>query len=134
MNKREDIVEGAKFIWSSEPFDNVLITKVDGDTAYFTCDSDNYSSTVDLTKETGWQEWTPIKNDKKEDAIIPPHYNEDTIDALAVIDDWKLDFRLGNVVKYIQRHTKKGTPLQDLKKAAQYLALAIKKMEDADNS
>lgn len=129
MNKKEDIFVGAQFAWPSDPFDIATITKVDGDKAWFKCDSDGYTSDLDLNKDSGWYSWRPL-NPKTDNAITPPHYNEDTIDALAVIDAWKLDFRLGNVVKYIQRHTKKGTPLQDLKKAAQYLALAIKKMEE----
>jgi len=66
--------------------------------------------------------------------IIPSHYNATKISALDVIDDWKLDFRLGNTIKYIQRHEHKGNPLEDLKKAQQYLALKIKQLEDANNS
>ena len=61
--------------------------------------------------------------------IKPVHYNSTSITPLQVIDDWGLDFRLGNVVKYIGRHQKKGTPLDDLRKAAEYLAMAIAKLE-----
>lgn len=131
MNKREDIVEGAKFKWNSEPYDIVTITKVDKDTAYFTCSSDNYSSSTDLSSRHGWELWIPIKDDVVINPITPPHYNNTKIDALTVIDDWKLSFRLGNVLKYIQRHPHKGKPIEDLKKAAQYLALEIKKLEEA---
>ena len=59
----------------------------------------------------------------------PAHYNSTAITALQVIDDWGLDFRLGNTVKYIARHKKKGTELADLRKAAEYLDLAIKRLE-----
>lgn len=59
----------------------------------------------------------------------PAHYNDTAITALQVIDDWGLDFRLGNVVKYLARHQKKGTPRADLQKAAEYLALAIAKLD-----
>ena len=59
----------------------------------------------------------------------PAHYNDTAITALQVIDDWGLDFRLGNTVKYIARHKKKGTELADLRKAAEYLDLAIKRLE-----
>lgn len=59
----------------------------------------------------------------------PAHYNSTAIDALTVIDDWGLDFRLGNTIKYIARHGRKGTPLQDLEKAREYLTLAIERLK-----
>lgn len=55
----------------------------------------------------------------------PPHYNAGSLEAIAVIEDWKLDFHLGNVVKYIARADHKGARLEDLKKAAWYLQRAI---------
>ena len=61
--------------------------------------------------------------------IKPAHYNSTSITPLQVIDDWGLDFRLGNVVKYIARHQKKGSPLDDLRKAAEYLKMAIEQAE-----
>lgn len=66
---------------------------------------------------------------KEETPIVPTHYNSTAITALQVIDDWKLNFYLGNVVKYIARNELKGNQLQDLKKASQYLDLYIKKLE-----
>ncbi len=59
----------------------------------------------------------------------PPHYNAGKFEAIEVIEDWQLDFCLGNAVKYIARHTHKGTPLQDLKKARWYLDRRIAQME-----
>lgn len=38
-------------------------------------------------------------------------------------------FNVGNVIKYVMRHTKKNG-VEDLKKAAWYLDRAIKNMED----
>jgi hypothetical protein len=38
-----------------------------------------------------------------------------------VIESWGLGYHLGNVVKYIARHERKGAPLEDLEKAAEYL-------------
>lgn len=60
----------------------------------------------------------------------PEHYGGDTTyEAIKVIDAWGLGFCLGNCVKYICRADKKGTPLQDLKKAAWYLNHYIEQLE-----
>lgn len=63
------------------------------------------------------------------DPINPDHYNADTITAFDVVKAWNLDFFLGNVAKYIQRRGRKGSELEDLKKAAAYLAEKIKQVE-----
>jgi hypothetical protein len=52
----------------------------------------------------------------------PSHYCEGrTYEPRKVIEDWGLDFYLGNVVKYISRAGRKGSKLEDLLKAKQYL-------------
>lgn len=51
----------------------------------------------------------------------PPHYTTSAIEPIDVIEAWKLGFHLGNCVKYIARADHKGTPLEDLQKAAWYL-------------
>jgi hypothetical protein len=63
------------------------------------------------------------------DAITPSHYNAASITTFDVVQAWELDFFLGNVVKYVQRHKHKGKPLEDLKKAARYLQEAIAQLE-----
>lgn len=79
-----------------------------------------YIPVVDLQKPT-----------EQPDAINPSHYNSTKISAFDVIDDWKLDFYSGNVVKYIQRAGKKenNSELQDLKKAQRYLEKKIELLE-----
>jgi hypothetical protein len=49
-----------------------------------------------------------------------------------VIENWDLDFHLGNTVKYISRAGKKDTDkeLQDLKKAQWYLERRIQNLEN----
>lgn len=59
----------------------------------------------------------------------PPHYAFGAIEPIAVIEDWKLGFCLGNAVKYIARAEHKGTPLDDLKKARWYLDREIARRE-----
>lgn len=59
----------------------------------------------------------------------PKHYNAGKIEVIDAIEDWKLNFHLGNVVKYIARAEHKGRTLEDLKKAQWYLNRAIEKLE-----
>lgn len=52
----------------------------------------------------------------------PDYYKAGGIEAIDVIEDWKLDFCLGNTVKYIARAGKKSDDVKtDLEKAAWYL-------------
>lgn len=61
----------------------------------------------------------------------PAHYGgaDNPYEAIKVIEAWGLGFCLGNVVKYISRAEHKGASLQDLKKAAWYLAREIQNRE-----
>ena len=55
----------------------------------------------------------------------PPHYKTATgIEAIDVIEGFKLDYNLGNVIKYVLRHANKGGKA-DLEKARSYLNRAI---------
>ena len=55
----------------------------------------------------------------------PKHYTNGKFEVIDVIEDWDLNFRLANAVKYIARHEHKGKPLEDLKKALWYLQREI---------
>ena len=60
----------------------------------------------------------------KEDVINKPkHYNFAKIEPIDVIEDWKLDFRLANALKYISRAGKKdlSKTKEDLQKAIWYI-------------
>jgi hypothetical protein len=61
----------------------------------------------------------------------PPHYKAAGagFEVIDVIEAFKLPYHLGAVVKYVCRHTKKGAPLEDLKKARWYLDRYISKLE-----
>lgn len=59
----------------------------------------------------------------------PAHYNQGNYEVMDVIDDWNLNFALGNVVKYVARAPYKNNCLEDLKKAKWYLEYEIKKHE-----
>lgn len=57
----------------------------------------------------------------------PPHYTDGGVDTLTYIEAKDLNYRLGNVVKYVSRCGKKlgADPLQDLMKARFYLQREI---------
>jgi hypothetical protein len=55
----------------------------------------------------------------------PVHYNTGKYEVIDVILDWKLGFCTGNVIKYVARADHKGTPIEDLEKAQQYLSFEI---------
>ena len=71
----------------------------------------------------------------------PSHYTDTRIQPIDVIDDWGLDFCLGNAIKYIKRagHKKSGTlsktqkEIQDLEKAAWYINHRIQLLTDIDS-
>lgn len=62
------------------------------------------------------------------DPIKPEYYNDTKITPFDVIDDWDLNFYLGNAIKYIKRAGKKAdnSKLQDLKKVREYIDHEIK--------
>lgn len=75
------------------------------------------------------------KAKSKEKDIInhPEHYTKGGIEVREFIDSWHLDFNSGNVIKYVVRAPYKGTELQDLKKAQNYLnhLIELKEKEEA---
>ena len=58
---------------------------------------------------------------KSETVNHPSHYAGGGIEVIDALEPWKLDFHLGNVVKYIVRAGLKGDLIEDLRKAAWYL-------------
>jgi hypothetical protein len=55
----------------------------------------------------------------------PSHYNAGAFEVIDVIEDWKLGFCLGNVVKYVARAEHKSSTIEDLQKALWYLTREI---------
>jgi hypothetical protein len=51
----------------------------------------------------------------------PSHYNQGKIEVIDFIQDQKLDFCLGNAIKYICRAQHKGKAKEDIAKAIWYL-------------
>ena len=59
----------------------------------------------------------------------PPHYTAGRYEVIAVIEDWRLCYHLGNSIKYIARADHKGKRLEDLKKAKWYLDRYVEMVE-----
>lgn len=59
----------------------------------------------------------------------PSHYNAGSIEVIDAIEDWHLNFHLGNVVKYVARAEHKNDAIEDLKKARWYLDRDIQRRE-----
>lgn len=71
------------------------------------------------------------QNGNKVDFINhPPYYTFSNIEVIDVIEDWKLNYHLGNAVKYLARAGKKGSFILDLRKACWYLTRYLEKYEN----
>lgn len=75
----------------------------------------------------------PYEGKPPEAVDHPQHYGgaDNPYEAIKVIEAWQLGFCLGNTVKYIARAELKGTPVQDLEKAAWYLKREIENRKKA---
>src|SRR6056297_1661336 len=69
-------------------------------------------------------------NIPSENVSHPPHYNQGEHEAIDVIKDWKLNFYLGNVIKYIARADYKGDRKENLEKALFYLKYELGEIND----
>ena len=75
------------------------------------------------------------KGAEAESADKAAHYNPDdndrTYEAINIVEHYDLNFPVGNAVKYLLRKGRKSTAseIDDVKKAMQYLAIEIKRLE-----
>lgn len=71
-----------------------------------------------------------VKPENYDSVNRPSHYTEGRkYEPINVIEDWKLDFCLGNALKYISRAGRKQDEIEDLKKAQWYIERKIKQLE-----
>lgn len=126
-NLNDPIIVAKILLFLSENYSKLSVSKKDFDDKY--------------TKFLAWylrKEKPEIKNteETQEKDIInhPEHYTKGGIEVREFIDSWKLDFNSGNVIKYVVRAPYKGTELQDLKKAQNYLnhLIELKEKEEAE--
>jgi len=76
-----------------------------------------------------------IKDSKPGDTLNDPvnhpsHYCDGGIEVIDYIDAKGFNYHLGNVIKYVSRAGKKGSTVEDLKKARWYLDREIKILEE----
>lgn len=60
----------------------------------------------------------------------PSHYNKGKIEVIDAIEDWGLNFCLGNAIKYIARCNYKKDKIEDLNKAIWYIKREIEKTKN----
>lgn len=67
--------------------------------------------------------------DKKYNESVnhPSHYRAGNIEAIDVIEQFNLNYNLGNVIKYILRSERKGKREEDILKALWYLNREVQK-------
>ena len=69
-----------------------------------------------------------LQRKAREAVVHPAHYNKGKIEVIDFIEDQKLGFNAGNVIKYVCRYDLKGG-LEDLRKARFYLDRLIADQE-----
>lgn len=99
-------------IYINQP-DTITIKTWDNKDVFDAYDKENYMKQTDIINS-------------------PKHYTSGKFEVIDVIEDWQLNFRLANAVKYIARHKHKGKPVEDLKKALWYLQREIDKHGEPD--
>ena len=92
-----------------------------------------FSSDAPIGVEVGGLTLTEVDNNKvrwvNNDAVNhPAHYKVGGIETIDFIEAKKLNYRLGNVIKYLTRADHKGNKLEDLKKAQWYLEREIESL------
>ena len=68
----------------------------------------------------------------KEMVDHPTHYNRGKYEAIDVIEDWQMNFNLGNALKYLSRAGHKDDIVQDLKKAKWYIDREIQRLSKGE--
>ena len=97
-------------------------------------DSDEYYKLLDERMHTtakqveAAKELFEVMQDPPADPVNhPPHYKTGGIETIDFIEAKELNYRLGNVIKYITRSDHKGNRKEDLQKALWYLQREIEK-------
>ena len=71
-----------------------------------------------------------LQKAEEDEVNSPAHYTVGGIEVIDFIEAKKLNYRLGNVIKYICRADHKGKKMQDLEKAKWYLEREIKSLKE----
>lgn len=90
----------------------------------------NLKAAMDIL-DKHWVEFPPDYVVGSDRVNSPSHYTTGGIETIDFIEAKDLNYRLGNVIKYVSRAEKKDNPLEDLKKAKWYLEREIATRERA---
>lgn len=80
-------------------------------------------STTDTSIEEAMEQEMPVTMEEPKSDLVnhPAHYKVGGIETIDFIEAKKLNYNMGNAVKYIARADYKGNRVQDLEKAIWYL-------------
>lgn len=72
-----------------------------------------------------------VSSDEADMVVSPPHYTRGKFEVIEIIEDSGVNYRLGNVLKYVLRcdHKHDDNGVQDLKKALWYLTREVEARE-----
>ena len=99
-------------IYISQP-DTISIKSWDDEDSFVEWEREQYMKNDSIN--------SPAERNLEDNIFSPKHYTHGKYEVIDVIEDWDLNFRLANAIKYIARHKHKGKPLEDLEKALWYL-------------
>jgi hypothetical protein len=87
----------------------------------------NYNSNGKLPEITYSDFIASLESTEQQPDMVnhPKHYNVDGYEVIDIIDAFKLNFNMGNALKYLLRADRKGNKEQDLNKAIWYLQREI---------
>lgn len=72
-----------------------------------------------------WRTPEEMRHLRMTNNINPDHYRHGGVETVDFIEAKRLDYHLGNVVKYVARAGHKGDEIEDLQKALWYLRKAL---------
>lgn len=80
-------------------------------------------------REIKCPEFKKPKQTEKDKVNHPNHYTYGKHEVIDIIEDWKMNYHLGNAIKYIARCERKGNKKQDLETAIWYIKRELAKSE-----
>ncbi len=86
-----------------------------------------YKTEMNVNPELTKEQLDGLSNDP---VNHPAHYTFGKYEVIDVIEDWQLNYHLGNAVKYIARSGRKGDAIEDLQKAVWYINRVIEKVKE----
>jgi len=81
----------------------------------------------DATLDTTNNSETTVKQ-QSNNIALKSHYKKHKIEPIEIINEYNLNFNVGNIIKYVLRSPYKGTQLDDLIKARDYIDYEIKRL------